>query len=256
MTDRPIRIAAVGDLHCRKTSAGTLAPLVTPVNERADVLLLCGDLTDYGTVEEAHVLAKELSHVKVPMLGVLGNHDLEGGVEDEIVEVLTEAGVQILDGDAVEVHGVGFAGVKGFVGGFGRGTLGPWGEPMIKAFVQEAIDESLKLEAALQRLRTERRVALMHYAPVRGTVEGEPPEIFPYCGCGRLEEPLHRYPVDVVFHGHAHHGSPRGQTENGIPVHNVALPLMRRLHETDMPGFRVVELPAITRPTDEMPTVR
>lgn len=256
MADRPIRIAAVGDLHCRKTSAGTIAPLLAPVNDRADILLLCGDLTDYGTVEEAHVLAKELAHLRVPILGVLGNHDLEGGVEGDIVDVLTEAGVQILDGDAVEERGCGFAGVKGFVGGFGRGTLGPWGEPMIKAFVQEAVDESLKLESALQRLRTERRVALMHYAPVRGTVEGEPPDIFPFCGCSRLEEPLHRYPVDVVFHGHAHHGSPRSQTANGIPVHNVALPLMRRLHETDEPGFRVVELPAITQPTEEMPTVR
>lgn len=256
MADRPIRIAAVGDLHCRKTSGGTIAPLLAPVNERADVLLLCGDLTDYGTIDEAHVLAKELAHLRVPIIGVLGNHDYEGGVENEIVDVLTEAGVQILDGDAVEVRGCGFAGVKGFVGGFGRHTLGPWGEPMIKAFVQQAVDESLKLESALQRLRTERRVALMHYAPVCGTVEGEPPEIFSYCGCGRLEEPLHRYPVDVVFHGHAHHGSPRSQTANGIPVHNVALPLMRRLHETDSPGFRVIELPPITKPTEEMPTVR
>jgi Icc-related predicted phosphoesterase len=255
MKHGPIRIAAVGDLHCRKTSGGTIAPLLAPVNDEADVLLLCGDLTDYGLVEEAHVLAKELSHVRIPMVAVLGNHDLEAGAQVEIGRVLTEAGVQLLDGDAVEVHGVGFAGVKGFVGGFGRGTLGPWGEPMIKAFVQEAISEALKLEAALQRLRTERRVALMHYAPVRGTVEGEPPEIFAYCGCGRLEEPLHRYPVDVVFHGHAHHGSPVGETENGIPVHNVALPLMRRL-APERPGFRIVELPPVTAPLEEMSTVR
>jgi Icc-related predicted phosphoesterase len=255
MKHGPIRIAAVGDLHCRKTSGGTIAPLLAPVNDEADVLLLCGDLTDYGLVEEAHVLAKELSHVRIPMVAVLGNHDLEAGAQAEIGRVLTEAGVQLLDGDAVEVHGVGFAGVKGFVGGFGRGTLGPWGEPMIKAFVQEAISEALKLEAALQRLRTERRVALMHYAPVRGTVEGEPPEIFAYCGCGRLEEPLHRYPVDVVFHGHAHHGSPVGETENGIPVHNVALPLMRRL-APERPGFRIVELPPVTAPLEEMSTVR
>lgn len=252
---RPIRIAAVGDLHCRKASAGHLAPLLAPVNEQADVLLLCGDLTDYGTVEEAQVLAKELSAVRVPMVGVLGNHDMESGVEAQLVAILQEAGVQILDGDAVEVHGVGIAGIKGFVGGFGRGTLGPWGEPIIKRFVQEAIDEALKLETALQRLRTERSIALMHYAPVRGTVEGEPPEIFAYCGCSRLEEPLHRYPVDLVFHGHAHHGTPQASTENGIPVFNVALPLLRRTYP-DRPGFRVVELPGMTHPVEEMPTVR
>jgi Icc-related predicted phosphoesterase len=255
MGDRPVRIAAVGDLHCRKSSAGAIAPLLGPVNDHADVLLLCGDLTDYGLVEEAHVLARELATVRVPMVGVLGNHDLEAGMQDEIVKVLAGAGVQILDGDAVEVHGIGIAGVKGFVGGFGRGTLGPWGEPMIKRFVQEAVDESLKLESALQRLRTERRIALMHYAPVRDTVIGEPPEIFAYCGCGRLEEPLHRYPVELVFHGHAHHGTPEGRTENGIPVYNVALPLLRRTF-ADRPGFRVVELPPMTQPVDEMPTVR
>lgn len=255
MPHRPVRIAAVGDLHCRKASAGTLAPLLAPVNELADVLLLCGDLTDYGLVEEAHVLAKELGSVRIPMIGVLGNHDLEAGMEHEIVDVLAAAGVQMLDGDAVEVHGIGIAGVKGFVGGFGRGTLGPWGEPMIKRFVQEAVDESLKLESALQRLRTERRIAMMHYAPVRSTVEGEPPEIFAYCGCGRLEEPLHRYPVELVFHGHAHHGSPEGRTENGIPVFNVALPLLRRTF-VDRPGFRIVELPPMTLPVEEMPTVR
>lgn len=256
MLERPIRIAAVGDLHCRKTSAGTLAPLLAPVNEQADVLLLCGDLCDYGHADEAHVLAKELAVVRVPMIAVLGNHDFEGGAEGEIVRVLADAGVQVLDGDAVEVLGVGFAGVKGFVGGFGRGTLGPWGEPTIKRFVQEAVDESLKLESALQRLRTERKVALMHYAPVRGTVEGEPPEIFAYCGCGRLEEPLHRYPVDLVFHGHAHHGSPEARTENGIPVYNVALPLMKRAFPDRHHGFRVVELPPITRAVEEMSTVR
>ncbi|MDQ3035952.1 MAG: metallophosphoesterase [Myxococcota bacterium] len=255
MADRPVRIAAVGDLHCRKTSAGTIAPLLAPVNDHADVLLLCGDLTDYGTVEEAHVLAKELAGVRVPMVGVLGNHDLEAGAEEQVAAVLADAGVQILDGDATEVHGIGIAGAKGFVGGFGRGTLGPWGEPMIKRFVQEAIDEALKLEAALQRLRTERRVAIMHYAPVRGTVEGEPPEIFAFCGCGRLEEPLHRYPVDLVFHGHAHHGTLEARTENGIPVYNVALPLLRRTM-ADRPGFRIVELPAMTREVDAMPTVR
>ncbi len=255
MAEAPVRIAAVGDLHCRKSSVGLLAPLLSSVNEHADVLLLCGDLTDYGTVEEAHVLAKELSSVRIPIVGVLGNHDVQSNMQDQIIEVLGEANVQILDGDAVEIHGIGVAGVKGFVGGFGRATLGAWGEALIKRFVQEAIDEALRLEAALQRLRTERRVAIMHYSPVRGTVEGEPPEIVPFCGCGRLEEPLHRHPVDLVLHGHAHFGSTEARTENGIAVYNVALPLLRRVFGGSA-GYRVIELPPMSRAVKDMPTVR
>jgi Icc-related predicted phosphoesterase len=223
----PVRVAAVGDLHCRKNSGGQLAPLLAQVNGKADVLLLCGDLADHGTEEEARVLVKELSAVHIPMIGVLGNHDFQSGSDEVVSRILVDAGVQILDGDAVEVLGVGFAGTKGFVGGFGRGTLGPWGEPAIKMLVQGAIDESLKLESALGRLRSERRIAVMHYAPVRETCLGEPVEIYPYLGCGRLEEPLHRFPVDAVFHGHAHHGALEGKTSNGIPVYNVALPLLR-----------------------------
>jgi Icc-related predicted phosphoesterase len=241
--DRPIRIAAVGDLHVRKSSTGVIAPLLAPVNDQADVLLLCGDLTDYGLAEEARVLAKELSVVRLPIVAVLGNHDYESGTESEVREILGGAGVTLLDGDTTEVLGIGIAGIKGFLGGFGRGTLGPWGEPGIKQFVQHAVDEAMKLESALQRLRTTRKIAIMHYAPVRSTVEGEPPEIFAYLGCGRLEEPLHRYPVDVVFHGHAHQGSPEGRTDNGIPVFNVALPLLKRTY-AERPGFRVIEIPA------------
>jgi Icc-related predicted phosphoesterase len=229
MSEGLVRIAAVGDLHCRKTSAGQFAPLLSRVNELADVLLLCGDLVDHGLEDEARVLAKELAVVRVPMIGVLGNHDCHSNAQDVVERLLAEVGVQLLDGEAVEVHGVGFAGAKGFLGGFGRATLGPWGEPAVKHFVQEAIDEALKLEEALSRLRTPKRVAVMHYSPVRETCVGEPEEIFSYLGCGRLEEPLHSYPVDAVFHGHAHHGFPDGRTSNGIPVYNVALPLLRAI---------------------------
>ncbi len=235
-----VRVAALGDLHCRKTSAGQLAPILAQVNGAADVLLLCGDLADHGLEDEARVLAKELAAVRIPMIGVLGNHDYQSNADVAVTKVLVDAGVQLLDGDAVEVLGIGFAGAKGFIGGFGRGTLGPWGEAAIKALVQEALEESMKLESALSRLRTDRRVAVMHYAPIRETCMGEPMEIYPYLGCGRLEEPLHRFPVDAVFHGHAHHGAPEGKTANGIPVYNVALPLLRRLHP-DAP-FRVVEI--------------
>ena len=144
-------------------------------------------------------------------------------------------------GDAVEIHGVGFAGVKGFAGGFGRRALGPWGEETIKLFVREALDEALKLETALGKLRTERRVVLLHYSPIVGTVEGEPQEIYPYLGSSRLEEPLTRYPVDAVFHGHAHHGALEGKTEGGVPVYNVSLSLLQRSFP-DRPPFRILEL--------------
>lgn len=241
---RWFHIAAVGDLHCRKESAGALRPLFERVAARADALVLCGDLTDYGTREEAHVLASELSVVKKPIVAVLGNHDYESGHADEIVHILGEGGIRVLDGDSETVGDVGFAGVKGFCGGFGRGTLGPWGETVVKTFVKEALDEALKLETALARLRTERRVALLHYSPVRETVIGEPQEIYPFLGCSRLEEPLERYPVDLVFHGHAHRGSPEGRTRTGTPVYNVALPLLRRRLGADPPVRIVpVELP-------------
>jgi Icc-related predicted phosphoesterase len=246
MTEKQaVRLAAVGDLHVKKTSQGLLAPLLAQVNEQADVLLLCGDLTDYGLPEEASILAKELSTVRIPMIAVLGNHDFESGQEAEVTRILCEAGVKVLDGEAIEIDGIGFAGAKGFPGGFGRGTLGGWGEPGVKRFVQEAIDEALKLESALARLRTQRRIAVLHYAPILGTVEGEPVEIFPYLGTSRLEEPLNRHPVDVVFHGHAHHGCVEGRTSGGTPVYNVAMPLLMRSFP-DLPPFRVVNLEAKT----------
>ena len=238
-----LRIAAMGDLHVSKNSQGTFQPLFSQIGEDADVLLLCGDFTDYGLPDEARVLARELTAaMKIPVIAVLGNHDYEGGKPDEIREILTGAGVTLLDGEATEVHGVGFAGVKGFAGGFGRGALGPWGEHAIKAFVQEAVDEALKLESALARLRTQQRVALLHYSPVRATVEGEPPEIFAYLGSSRLEEPINRYRVSAVFHGHAHRGTPEGRTSTGIPVHNVAMPLLMRTNP-NRPPFLVVEVP-------------
>ncbi|WP_034387097.1 metallophosphoesterase [Deinococcus sp. YIM 77859] len=239
---RTVRIAAVSDVHCTRTSQGTLAPLFAQAAREADVLLLPGDLTDYGTADEAHVLAKELAGVRVPVIAVLGNHDFESGSPEDVRGVLAETGVTVLDGEACEVQGVGFAGVKGFAGGFGRFTLGAWGEAAIKTFVREALDEALKLEAALARLRTPQRVAVLHYAPIAATVQGEPTEIFPFLGTSRLEEPLTRYPVTAVFHGHAHAGTPEGQLASGTPVYNVALPLLRR-HQPGAP-YRVLELRA------------
>lgn len=238
-----LRVAAIGDLHITKTAQGAFQPLFTQITGSADVLVLCGDFTDYGLPEEARILARDLtSSVKIPVIAVLGNHDYEAGKQEEIAQILRDAGVTVLDGEAAEVQGVGFAGTKGFCGGFGRGALGPWGERAVKAFVQEAVDEALKLEAALARLRTQQRVALLHYSPIRATVEGEPIEIFPYLGSSRLEEPINRYRVSAVFHGHAHRGTPDGRTSTGVAVYNVAMPLLARTHP-DRPPFLIVEIP-------------
>jgi Icc-related predicted phosphoesterase len=231
-----MRLAATADLHYTRTSKGTLDELFRHASGEADALLLCGDLTDYGLREEAEMLAEDLlANCDVPVVAVLGNHDFESGHQEEVKEVLTGAGVILLDGDACQFDGVGIAGAKGFAGGFGTGLLAPWGEPMIKAFVQESVDEALKLESALRRLKTEHRVVLLHYSPVQATIEGEPPEIFPFLGSSRLEEPLQRYPVDVVLHGHAHRGRAEGTTSGGTPVYNVSAAVLRAVAPGGVP---------------------
>jgi Icc-related predicted phosphoesterase len=240
-----VRVAALGDVHCTENSTGQLQPLFSQIAEAAEILVLCGDLTDHGLPQQAHVLAKELagSAHKIPTVAVLGNHDFESGHPDDVRHILQDAGVTMLDGDACVVKGVGFAGVKGFGGGFGRGTLSAFGEPAVKAFVHEAIEESLKLETALQRLRTPHKIAVLHYSPVRATVEGEPMEIFPYLGCSRLEEPLNRYGVTAAVHGHAHRGAPEGKTPAGVPVYKVSVPVMRAAYP-NRPPFRLLTLQA------------
>jgi len=236
-----VRIAAIGDLHWGRTSPpGSLQPLFAQISEAADILALAGDLTDYGLAEEARSLAKELAAVRIPMVGVLGNHDVESNQQAEILAIAKDAGVVMLDGETTEIHGIGFAGIKGFCGGFGRRALGPWGEEIIKKFVHEALDEALKLESALARLRNEFLVALLHYAPIQGTVEGEPFEIYPFLGCSRLEEPLTRFPISAVIHGHAHHGAPEGRTRTNVPVYNVSASLMRKISPAR--PFRVIEV--------------
>lgn len=236
-----MRLAATADLHCPRTAPESLTQLLAPVADVADVLVLGGDLTERGTEEEARVLAKALTSVKIPIVAVLGNHDYETGRPEIVKSVLADAGVHVLDGDALEVRGVGFAGVKGFAGGFGARALQPWGEEAVKSFVHAAVDEALRLESALAKLRTAQQVAILHYAPIDGTVKGEPPEIYPFLGSSRLEEPLTRYPVTLVVHGHAHHGSLEGRTRSEVPVYNVALPLLQRAFP-DRPPFRVIAL--------------
>ena len=236
-----MRIAALADIHCSRHSHDSLRPLFTRIADSADVVLLCGDLIDYGLPEEAIILAKEIAGIKIPALAVLGNHEFESGKQEDVKRIFSDAGVMILDGDAHEVHGVGFAGVKGFAGGFGERALGPWGEDIIKRFVHEAVDEALKLESSLARLRSHQRIVLLHYSPIQSTVVGEPAEIFPFLGSSRLEEPLNRYPVTAVFHGHAHHGAPEGRTKNGVPVYNVAMKVLQRCFP-DQPAYRVIDV--------------
>ena len=241
-----VRIGAVADIHYGREPETRQRGLFEQAAGRIDILVLAGDLTDYGLPEEAEALVRDLQVLKgVPVVAVLGNHDFESGKETEIAAVMRAAGVHMLDGESIEVRGVGFVGVKGFGGGFGRGTLEPWGEPGVKRFVHDSVEEALKLERALARLHTPRRVAVLHYAPVRDTVVGEPEEIFAFLGSGRLEEPLNRYGVAAVVHGHAHHGSAMGKTSAGIPVYNVAYPLLHAADPTGLP-LRIIELPAET----------
>ncbi|MDQ3471370.1 MAG: metallophosphoesterase, partial [Pseudomonadota bacterium] len=193
------------------------------MSEAADVLVLCGDLTNFGKTSEAEILAEDIRMCTIPVLGVLGNHDYECGQPEEVARILHEAGMTVLDEQAVELDGVGFAGVKGFIGGFGRGELAPFGEPEIKAFVDVANKEARKLENALRSLRTEKIFAVLHYSPVIDTLEGEPIEIYQYLGSSRLADALDRFDnIAAVVHGHAHHGAYEGRTMRGTPVYNCA----------------------------------
>jgi Icc-related predicted phosphoesterase len=238
MAKRTLRIAATADLHYGKHSRGTLHEAFAEISSVADILLLCGDLTDYGLPEEVEALVADIrGSVKIPMLAVLGNHDFESGHAEFVCKVLDDAGVNVLDGEAIEIAGVGFAGVAGFGGGFGRRMLNAWGEPLIKQFVQESISHAVRLEQALAKLETERRIVMLHYSPIRATLKGEHPEIFAFLGSSRLEEPINRFRVSAVFHGHAHNGILDGKTSTGIPVYNVSAPALRR---TGKP-YRIVE---------------
>jgi Icc-related predicted phosphoesterase len=221
-----MRIAATADLHFAPQNYERIRERMDRVRDEADVLVVAGDLTNYGQVAEMESLLGALVRLRLPTIVVLGNHDYESGQEAELMRMMTAEGIKVLDGTGYERDGVGFAGTKGFIGGFGRGVLTAFGEQEIKAIVQSAINESLKLERALAQLRAERRVVVVHYAPVAGTVVGEPPEIFSYLGTSRLAEVVDRHGANLVVHGHAHHGALEGRTTAGIPVYNVSMPLL------------------------------
>lgn len=237
---KKLRVAAVGDLHVGEAHDRPHRELFDRVHEDADVLCLCGDLTNFGKVREVEILLEDIRGCKIPIVGVLGNHEHECGLVDEVTGMLRDAGVQMLTGQAFEIDGVGFAGGKGFIGGFGRYMLSPFGEAAIKTFVREAVEDANLIENSIRMLRTERSVVVLHYSPVVDTVMGEPPEIHPFLGSSRLGETIDRYDnISLVVHGHAHRGQPEGRTTKGVPVYNVALPVLRTLGDTPYRVFEV-----------------
>ncbi len=235
-----MRIAATADLHFAPQNATTLRDQFARVRDDADVLVVAGDLTNYGQPSEMEPLLNTLVRLRIPTVAVLGNHDYESEQSAELMRMMTSDGIKVLDGSAYERDGVGFAGTKGFVGGFGRGALTAFGEPEIKAFVRASIDEALKLERAMSQLRTTKRVVVLHYAPIAATAEGEAPEIFPFLGTSRLAEVIDRHGADLVVHGHAHNGKLNGRTTGGIPVHNVAITLLQS--QQAPAGYRIFEV--------------
>ncbi len=222
-----MRIAATADLHFSAARHNVLHDQLSRVRDEADILVFAGDLTNYGKTEEMEPLLNVVVRSRIPTVAVLGNHDYESGKQAELIRMMETSGIKVLDGTAYERDGVGFAGTKGFVGGFGRGVLTGFGEPEIKQFVQASIDEALKLERAMAQLRTPKRVVVIHYSPIAATVQGEAPEIFPFLGTTRLAEVIDRHGADLVLHGHAHHGQLEGKTTGGSPVYNVAITLLQ-----------------------------
>lgn len=232
-----LRIAAVADVHIRESDKGKWIDYFKHISQNADVLVIGGDLTDTGDEGEAQVLADELKACTIPVVCVLGNHDYEKGRHKLIRRILQNDQVHVLDGEAIVIKGVGFAGIKGFGGGFDNHMLSMFGEGAMKAFVQEAVDEALHLDRALARLEQEnegiRKVAVLHYAPIAETITGEPEVIYPFLGSSRLAEPLERRGVAAAFHGHAHAGKLEGTTAKGVKVYNVAKPILLKSGYTE-----------------------
>lgn len=235
-----MRLAAVADVHLKAADHEKNVSAFSMVNERADAFVIAGDLTNHGLPEEMRSALAVLEHIHIPILAVLGNHDHESGHQDELAGMLRLAGVHLLDGQCFEVDGVGFAGTKGFAGGFAPYELMPFGEFGIKTFVEIAEREAIKLDYGLAQLKTPVKVAISHYAPIRETVVGEPEPIFAFLGSSRLARALDRHKPKLALHGHAHHGTFSAESESGVRVCNVALPLLRARGEAH--PFVVFEL--------------
>ena len=228
-----MRIAAVADLHTRLTDKGKLGDYFRDISKQADILLIGGDLTDTGDEVEAQVLAEELKNCNIPVVAVLGNHDHEKGRHKLIRNTIENENIHILDGESVVVGKIGIAGIKGFGGGFDNHMLSMFGEDAMKEFVKEAVNEALNLERALNRLDQDneniQKLVLMHYAPFTSTVIGEPEQIYPFLGCSRLAEPLSRFNIYAVFHGHAHKGIFTAETSTGLKIYNVSKSVLSKM---------------------------
>lgn len=226
-----MKLAAVSDIHIRAEEHDKNVAEFSAVNDLADALVIAGDLTNHGTPEEMRECLSVLEHVSIPIIAVLGNHDHESGQQDELAGMVRVAGIHLLDGQCFEVGGVGFAGTKGFCGGFAPYELMPFGEYGIKTFVEVAEREAIKLDYGLAQLHTPTKVAITHYAPIKETIIGEPEPIFPFLGSSRLERALDRHQPALALHGHAHHGSFSAQSSSGVMVCNVALHILRQRGE-------------------------
>lgn len=219
----------MADLHCRVGSGPTIRSLLQGIEGQADVLLVAGDLTDTGLPSEMEVLLEELKHLLLPVIAVLGNHDHESDQAAKLEEMLVQAGISVLDGTVCEIENVGFVGTKGFCGGFDSCLVQPFGEGALKSFVRNSIEEAVRLENALAKLNSKHKIAMLHYAPVKQTLDGEALELYPFLGSSRLANALDRHGVDFIIHGHAHHGALDGRTAGGIPVYNVSRFVLSRL---------------------------
>ena len=217
-----MKIAAIGDLHCKADSIGMIRQLLDGVDRKADILVLAGDITNMGLEEEMKVLLDELKWFAIPIVAVMGNHDHESDHIEVLVRMMTDSGIRVLDGTACEISGLGIIGTKGFCGGFGELHVQPFGEQALKAFIRTSIDEAKRMDSALANLNCRYRIAVMHYAPIKETLAGEEIELYPFLGSSLFADVLDRHCVDAVFHAHAHHGSPCGFTPGRIPVHNVS----------------------------------
>ncbi len=223
-----LKIAAVGDIHFHEGNEEEIKSLVEKLEYAADIVLLCGDLTDSGTEEEAEALGKILNQATKPVLAVLGNHDHAQDKHLEIKKILKLFKVHFLEDAPFEFRDYGFVGVKGFGGGFNEHMIVPFGEAANRKFVEESINESLLLERFLQSMSSKNIFVALHYSPILETVLGEPESIMPLLGNSRLAETIDRFKVQAIFHGHAHHGSLTGKTPKGIPVFNCSMPLLRK----------------------------
>lgn len=242
-TNNKIRIAALADLHVKESSRGAYQEIFSHISQAAEILVLCGDLTDLGLPSEATILAEELRSLRIPSVGVLGNHDFQSDSSEEVVKILRDVSMHVLMTEPIELHGIGFAGTKGFGGGFEKYSLGSFGESGTKQFVQETLNEVLMLENQLKELEQEdvqKKIVAMHYSPIRETLIGESLEIFPFLGSSRFVESIEAYSVSAVFHGHAHHGTPTGKTPRGVPVLNAAAPLMQKINPKQ--PFALIEI--------------